>query len=981
MSKIRTKISLTIILIIFSLFLSLTPIGYSFHGNTHFKAQIVTHTIQDQTTPPSYPFQYTSFAGIVYDLNAYDGRHCRYALPDSWTQPGALTAPQLRRLIDLTDLTYSLLTEITAGEPQGTGLLTIAVIPTGTAAGHAGTNFKGIELSENELASVIQHINSDLLTPESLHELSHNFEIQTQLLNLGYADSSHAWTSFLIPFIQYYSRAGILQSDADALLQKKLTEYTLAWDLTGATWTQCVRNGNNCQNVQANNAWAGFLLRFTKLHGVEALKRTFRYLRDYAATHPATGPNPTIPQTREDKNDLLVEALADGAQQNILCEVDAWHWFATEEARNRINDKFPTPNPFCIDADSDGFSPLNNDTVDTNSQIKPTAIETTNNIDDDCNGIIDDLLLTEQTDFPSTAQSAPSINIPAKIRGQVTPSDSDTFIINFNDTLPRRLRMNLQSPNTFVGFIQLQPVDLNGRTQSFSVAGGGAQILTLLRPGLWALTIQNSVAATSDYTLTIEDAGSQIAPVRLKVTPGSTANTFQISATTSTNHFPTSVPTSIRFWVGPSGFVQTTPVQPQLSIFLPIPAGLGPFSLRAQLMKDTTPVTKTTAPLWIDRTTGEMIDKSADLLITPDTSLPNETPAGNNATYGFTITSMGPGLAQNIETNIPIPPGLNPTSITTTLGTTQITDGNFRLTVNQLTPEEAVSFSVTTTNVNAQGQITTTATITSSTIDPVAANNTASITGLFIPAPTPTPTPSPDIQIQSLPAKLTTAPTKSILAQGSLARVTIPLTTPSLTDSYAQPNQTGAWPTTLAGFQITVGSLSAEMVAVKRIFESNPTSYTIDFLIPDTATTGDEIPVTVTHNLSINKWLTNATIKTYAPSLWALDGTANGPVLTLDADLLTPLIAGTPFPANGTGRLLLFASGAKKLVEQNNLIVRVTCQSGLQALLVVDFAGNIPSSPGLQQLIVRIPTSLAGCGQAELAIEHSNDNKVFLLIQ
>ena len=65
---------------------------------------------------------------------------------------------QLRRLIDFTDLTYDMLTEITAGEPQGTGLLTIAVIPTGANAGHAGSNFKGVELSENELGSVIQNI-------------------------------------------------------------------------------------------------------------------------------------------------------------------------------------------------------------------------------------------------------------------------------------------------------------------------------------------------------------------------------------------------------------------------------------------------------------------------------------------------------------------------------------------------------------------------------------------------------------------------------------------------------------------------------------------------------------------------------------------------------------------------------------------------------------------------------------------------------
>jgi|SRR5215217_1752804 len=121
--------------------------------------------------PPllGYAIQYTSFAAVTYNLTAFDGLYCRYALPASWTQAGALTPSNLRRLIDLTDLAYAQLTEITSGEPQGPGLLTIAVIPTGTAAGHAGSNFKGIELSENELGSTLQHVNSDLLTPELLH--------------------------------------------------------------------------------------------------------------------------------------------------------------------------------------------------------------------------------------------------------------------------------------------------------------------------------------------------------------------------------------------------------------------------------------------------------------------------------------------------------------------------------------------------------------------------------------------------------------------------------------------------------------------------------------------------------------------------------------------------------------------------------------------------------------------------------------------
>jgi hypothetical protein len=68
---------------------------------------------QDQPPLNGYPFKYTSFAGTTFNLTAYDGFNVRFALPDSWTQPQALTNSQLRHLIELTDLTYTYLREIT----------------------------------------------------------------------------------------------------------------------------------------------------------------------------------------------------------------------------------------------------------------------------------------------------------------------------------------------------------------------------------------------------------------------------------------------------------------------------------------------------------------------------------------------------------------------------------------------------------------------------------------------------------------------------------------------------------------------------------------------------------------------------------------------------------------------------------------------------------------------------------------------------
>lgn len=945
------------------------------------------------TPPPSqdqpldgYPFQYTSFAGTTFNLTAYDGFHVRFALPNSWTQPEALSNRQLRQLIELTDLTYIFLKEITAGEPQGSGLLTIAVIPTGNLAGHAGSNFKGVELSESELGSTIQNLNNDMTSPVLLHELSHNFDLWILYLSLGYPDSSHAWTSFLIPFIQYYSGAGTLQSDAASLLQKKITEYTLDWDSTGATWAECVKNGNRCANISANNAWAGLLLRYAKLHGVQAVLRSFRYLRDYAATHPATGPNPTSPQTPDAKNDLLIEALAEGAQQNILCEIDTWHWSITSEARTRINQHFQAPNSFCIDADRDGFSPLNKDADDSNPQIKPTATETINMIDDDGNGIVDDLLLAEQTDFPSTTQSAPIISIPSKIQGRATPSDIDTIIINSGDTLPRRLRVNLQSPNTFVGFIQLQPVDLIGRTQSFSVAGGGAQLLTLTRAGLWALSIQSSSSTASDYTLTIENAEPATSTARLKVVPGSAPKTIQITASIDTTRTYSEIPNAVRFWIGPKGFSETSTFQSQITLSIPIPDTTDQFAIRAQLMRNETPLTKPTLPLWIDPNTGQMIEQNANLSILPDTISPAQVPAGSNSTFGFTITNLGPGLAQDLETTLTLPQGLTPTSTTTTLGSAQISGNTVRISINQFAYEESASFSVTVKNINAQGVATTTTVVTSSTTDPDPSNNTASITGTFTAAPTPTPTPTPTpsptpspINVHSLPAKAPDAATRSILAQGSLGRVIVQMPSTSIVDTYAQRNPDGTWPNSLAGFQITIGTLTAPIISVTRI-QTSP-SYAIDFIVPDSAPLGTQVPFTLTQQSIPNTWTTSITLRQTAPAFWSENGTADGPLLILDADSLIALPTNIALSAGDQRRILIFASGTKNLVTQSLLIIRVTCQSGSQSILSQDFATTLSSFPVLQQITIRIPLELVGCGQARLQIDGSEDTQTFLHIQ
>jgi uncharacterized protein (TIGR03437 family) len=201
----------------------------------------------------------------------------------------------------------------------------------------------------------------------------------------------------------------------------------------------------------------------------------------------------------------------------------------------------------------------------------------------------------------------------------------------------------------------------------------------------------------------------------------------------------------------------------------------------------------------------------------------------------------------------------------------------------------------------------------------------------------------------------------------------------SILDTYAQPNANGTWPESLAGFRVRIGTLSAAMVSVKSIPTSNAHSYAIDFIIPDNAPIGNQVPFTLTQDNIPTPWTTTITIRQAAPAFWSIDGTANGRLLMLDADSLLAL--STPLLAGDQRRILIFASGAKSLVNQNSLTITVTCQSGNQATLVQDFATTLLSFPVMQQVTIRIPPALAGCGQAGLQINGSEDTQTFLLIQ
>lgn len=76
---------------------------------------------------------------------------------------------------------------------------------------------------------------------------------------------------------------------------------------------------------------------------------------------------------------------------------------------------------------SDGYSFIQGDRNDANPAIHPGAVGTLNGLDDDCNGIVDDLTVVEGAPFPSSPATSLGVTLPIRIVGQNDGVNSDFF--------------------------------------------------------------------------------------------------------------------------------------------------------------------------------------------------------------------------------------------------------------------------------------------------------------------------------------------------------------------------------------------------------------------------------------------------------------------------------------------------------------------------------------------------------------------------
>ncbi|HEX7149892.1 MAG TPA: hypothetical protein VF618_00275 [Thermoanaerobaculia bacterium] len=123
------------------------------------------------------------------------------------------------------------------------------------------------------------------------------------------------------------------------------------------------------------------------------------------------------------------------------------------------------------------------------------------------------------------------------------------------------------------------------------------------------------------------------------------------------------------------------------------------------------------------------VNPSADLSVTKNG--PTTSVAGNNLTYTLSVTNNGPTDAANVTLSDPVPAGATFLSINQTTGPAFTCDDTVQCTIATLPFGATATFELT---LVGQNDFTNTVTVASTTNDPSAANNTASVSTTITPS-------------------------------------------------------------------------------------------------------------------------------------------------------------------------------------------------------------------------------------------------------
>lgn len=538
--------------------------------------------------PDGATVTYVSFFGETLTMRRFNGRDTALLVTQSVLDQVGLA--RVRTLVDEHDIIYETLRDLTGAEPAGDGdLLRVAVVDNTCGGGCGFIGSKGVEILTPVLSfdDYIAYVD---------HEMTHNFDRRSSFL-FNSSDVAHAWTAFADQYSQIYPRRAFNRLDADDVLEFRIRERLGPYEaFPGASWEACIRDltcdppGEIDSTEMAGLTEGGVILRVAQLYGPRAMKEWIptvdRLIGERGLEVGALSP--------QDRIDLLVESLSLAAGADLSCFYDFWHWPLSSGLRARL--AVLGSNTLCQDSDRDGFTPIAHDCNDANAAVNPSAREILNRIDDDCDGVVDDVLVSEVGDFPPST-SPLVVPLPSHMRGNLGVGDDDGFQIHLS--APATVRFTAVSRNTADGLLSV-----NGGTgsQNFQFFGPGrtALVKVELAAGDWVFSLAD-LQNGGDYDLTVQpdyrlDMAADFWPITFTPAPGAVSPKTPLQVTLAIPMVPPTLAGTpglyARYWVSGQGFVGQADVKTDCLFSFTSPEGtdLEPLTYRVHFGANGVPL-------------------------------------------------------------------------------------------------------------------------------------------------------------------------------------------------------------------------------------------------------------------------------------------------------------------------------------------------------------------------------------------------------
>ena len=559
------------------------------------------------------PVQYVPFNQEIDAFTAvrYDGVYVTVILPQDHLYESDATMARIRYLVDRLDLLYLSYKELLLWEPEQNadplGKQVFAIMPEdvwfyglafvpGDSSEYSNVVITESSLDDGHLGNVWNH------------ELAHNFD-PVHWWDYG-PDPAHDWTTILQI---WFARHQALWHEAN---RRDFEEVEQQWydsfvfnylSDPQATWETCIANRESFCSEQQYLYLAGGIITYA----ASFIPHTAT--RDWLRTAWQMQQQGLALNDAASKADYALALLGDVSGYDVSCLAETSKWeIGPEIQRNASTNS--TPFPLCIDQDNDGYT-AEHDCNDNNAHISPENAEIAgDDTDNNCNGLIDELIVDEgTTDFPDDLypNNITTLPLPLAIHAHLSvrdDSEEDSDTILFSDDYPA-LDVEMCMEESSHPELRMWSRDINSIWYGTVLTTGNASCnSTILRNNLWnGLHVYSDDHIISDvpYTLRVKAAQEKWKHRPINTLNRMPNNTIRASGRLEAIEKYGSENLRLRWWQSGKGVIQDIPASnpqawrsPALSA-VEWPETERPIQLMAQLRKDEMPLGEPSPPYYL----------------------------------------------------------------------------------------------------------------------------------------------------------------------------------------------------------------------------------------------------------------------------------------------------------------------------------------------------------------------------------------------